>query len=181
MSEQRQVYHELTNGNKVWIRQLEMDEFDKTFQFFNELPEKDRLYLRVDVSDPEVVRQRLKTNPLINMFRLVAMHEDRLVADATLRWPKHGWTSHVGEVRLIIAKDFRRIGLGTILYRKLFIQAVKEGLLKIEAHMMPQQESARKCVEKLGFREEGKLPGFVMDIDGHLQDLIIMSAQVGGA
>jgi L-amino acid N-acyltransferase YncA len=119
-------------------------------------------------------------SPFNNLFRIVAHHEDRIVADASLYWPKHGWLSHVAEARIIIAKDFQRLGLGSILYRKLFIQAVKENLLKIEAYMMPQQTGAKRCVEKLGFKEEGRLPGFVKDIHGNLQDLIIMAANVGG-
>jgi RimJ/RimL family protein N-acetyltransferase len=180
MSEQGQDNHELKNGKKVVVRPLREDEFEASFRFFCELPEEDRLYLRIDVTDPEVVRRRMKPSPILNLFRIVALHEDRIVADATLLWPKHGWMSHVGEVRIIIAEDFQRLGLGSILYQKLFIQAVKQELQKIEAHMMPQQTGALKSVMKLGFKEEGRLPGFVKDIHGDLQDLIIMSANVGG-
>jgi RimJ/RimL family protein N-acetyltransferase len=179
MEAERQV-HTLTDGTEVQIRGLEPTEedFERYFRFFSELPEEDRLYLQVDVTDPEVVRLRLKTNPLMIVYRVVVLQEDRIVADATLRSPKAGWMSHVGEIRIIIARDFRSKGLASMLYRKLFIQAVRQGLEKIEAHMTPQQGAARKCVERLGFREEGILPGFVMDIHGNLQDLVIMSSQV---
>jgi RimJ/RimL family protein N-acetyltransferase len=172
--------HQLKNKSKVTIRPMVEDDFNRTLQFFKELPQKDILYLKVDVTDPEVVRQRLKTNPMENVFRIVALNDDKIVADATLRWPKSGWMSHVGEIRVIIAKPFRRIGLASILYQTLFVQAVKMGLEKLEAEMTPQQLSARKSVEKLGFKQEGTLPKFVKDIDGNLQDLIIMSVNVGG-
>ncbi len=170
----------LKDGSQVKLRRLVEKDYDKSFQFFQDLSDEDRLYLRLDVTDPEVVRARMKTNPRENVFRLIVEHEDKIVADATLRWPHAGWMSHIGEVRIIIANDLRRKGLAAILYRKIFIQAVKEGLEKVEGHMTPQQESARKCMEKLGFREQGVLKGFVKDLSGNLQDLVIMSANVGG-
>lgn len=171
--------HKLKDGSEVIIRPLRQDEFNRSYKFFCDLPEEDRAYLRVDVTDPEVVKVRMATNPLENAFRLVALQNDCIVADGTLTWPDHGWMSHVGEVRVIIAKEYRRLGMATLLYRKLFIQAVKENLEKIEAKMMPEQVSAMKCVERLGFKKEGVLSGFVKDGTGNLRDLIIMSVHVG--
>jgi len=170
----------LADGTEITIQPLKPDEYEKSLQFFKDLPEEDLMYLRVDVRDPEVVRKRLNTNPLENVFRLVVYAEDRIIADATLRWPQAGWMAHVGEIRIIISENFRGKGLATMLYRKLFIHAVRVGLEKIEAHMTPEQLGARKCVEKLGFREEGVLPGFVKDVKGNLRDLVIMSAHVEG-
>ncbi len=177
MNEEGQV-HTLNDGAEVLIRPMTSDDCDRSISFFQELPKEEVLYLRVDVTDPDVVRHRLDTNPLENVFRVVALHEGRIVADATLRWPSHGWMSHVGEIRVIIAKELRRRGLSSFLYRQLFVQAVREGLEKIEAYMIPQQESAIRCVDKLGFKKEGVLPNFVKDISGGLQDLIIMSTYI---
>ncbi|MHC4941418.1 MAG: GNAT family N-acetyltransferase [Planctomycetota bacterium] len=170
----------LNDGSEVEIRPLTEGDFDKSVRFFKELPGEDRLNLRVDVSDPEVIRQRLKCDDYEDVFRLVALHEDRIVGDGVLQWPKFGWTSHVGEIRAITSADFRRKGLATILFRELFIHGVREGLEKIEARIMVDQTSARACVEKLGFTEEGILPGFAMDISGKIHDLVIMSTNVTG-
>lgn len=170
--------HKLKDGKEVRIRPIRQDEFERSFEFFSKLPEEDRAYLRVDVSDPDVVKKRLTQNPLENGFRLVALFEDRIVADATLSWPKYGWMAHVGEIRTIISKEFRRLGLASFLYRKLFVQAVKNNLEKIEVQMMPEQLAARKVVEKLGFKEEGVLTGFVKDTQGNLRDLIIISVNI---
>lgn len=178
--EEAAINRTLKDGTEVRLRPSRLEDFEKSLRFFQDLSEEDLLYLRLDVTDPEVVRARLKTDPFYNVFRLVVEKDDRIVADATLRWPKAGWTAHVGEARIIIAPDFRRKGLASILYRELFVQAVKLGLEKIEAHMMPQQVSARRCLEKLGFQEEGVLQGFVKDRDGMLQDLVVMSTEVTG-
>jgi RimJ/RimL family protein N-acetyltransferase len=170
----------LNDGSEVEIRPLTEEDFDRSVHFFKELPEQDRLNLRVDVSDPEVIRQRLKCDDYQNVFRIVALHEDRIVGDGVLQWPKYGWTSHVGEIRAITSSDFRRKGLATILFRELFLHGVREGLEKIEAKMLVDQTSARACVEKLGFTEEGILPGFAMDAGGKIHDMVIMSTHVTG-
>ncbi|MFC2172750.1 GNAT family N-acetyltransferase [Acidobacteriota bacterium] len=179
MSQQGEKY-KLKNGIEVTIRpMITPGDYEKSLQFFQDLPEKDKLYLRIDVDNPKVVERRMGGGYLEKTFRLVAESEDgRLVADATLATPQQGWTSHVGDMRVIVARDFRQSGLATILYRQVFIEAVKMGLEKLEIRMMPQQEAARKCVEKLGFTEEGVLKGFAMDIKGKRQDLLIMSTNV---
>lgn len=168
----------LKNGAKIDLRLMNEDDFERSYRFFNNLPEQDKTYLRVDVSDPEIVRARMKTSPLENVFRIVAVHEDQIVADASLKWPEFGWMSHVGEIRLIISRQFRRLGLASILYREMFIQAAKKRLEKIEVQMMPRHVGARRCVEKLGFREEGVLTNFVKDGESNTHDLIIMSTDI---
>jgi RimJ/RimL family protein N-acetyltransferase len=179
MVEQGQI-HTITDGTEVLIRPLTEEDFDKSFKFFSDLPEEDRLYLRVDVADPEVVRRRLKCEEYLNVFRIVAEEAGLIVGDGVLEWPKFGWMAHVGELRAIVSKDFRRRGLATLLFRQLFIHGVREGLEKFEARMMVDQDRARRCVEKLGFTEEGILPGCAMDLKGETHDLVIMSSSVEG-
>jgi len=177
MNNEGQVY-KLKNDIDVKVRPLRVDEFEKSYRFFCNLSESDKIYLRVDVSDPEVIRARLKENPIENVYRIAATYNDQIVGEASLTWPRAGWTSHVGEIRVIILRDFRRIGLATYLYRDLFVEAVKNRLKKIEVQMTPYQVSARSCVEKLGFQEEGILRGFVKDGKENKHDLQIMSVQV---
>ncbi|MBU0754738.1 MAG: GNAT family N-acetyltransferase [Planctomycetes bacterium] len=169
----------LNDGSEVEIRPLSMDDLDASIQFFKDLPEEDHLFLRVDVTDPETVKRRLACEENENVFRLAAFFKHRIVGDGVLQWPKSGWTSHVGEIRAITSSDFRRKGLATILFRELFLYGVREGLEKIEARMLNTQTSARACVEKLGFTEEGILPDFAMDLSGKVHDLVILSTQVG--
>lgn len=179
MEEQGQI-RILNDGSEVTIRTLTLDDAEHSLRFFRELPEEDRLYLRRDVTDPDTIERRLTCDGNLDAFRLAAFFEDRIVGDGVLQWPKFGWMSHVGEIRAITSADFRRKGLATILFRELFIHGVREGLEKIEARVLNSQTSARACVEKLGFAEEGILPGFAMDLSGKIHDLVIMSTQVGG-
>lgn len=172
--------HKLKDGTEVTIRPLTPDDYEASLLFFRMLPEEDKIYLRLDVDDPDVVKLRLQGDELEHAFRIAALEGDRIVADGVIQWPRFGWMSHVGEIRTIVAKDFRRRGLAAILFRELFIHGVREGLEKIEARMMPDQVSARRCVERLGFKEEGLLPGFALDVNDKVHDLVIMSTDVEG-
>jgi len=108
-------------------------------------------------------------------YHLVAEKDDRIIADATLCRPCHGWTSHTGNLRYIVARDYQHKGLGTILARELFVVAVKEGIKKIETEIMEDNTAGLKSVEKLGFLKEGTLQDFVTDIHGRKHNLVIMS------
>jgi RimJ/RimL family protein N-acetyltransferase len=167
----------LKDGEKVLVRAMGEDDFEKSFSFFSELPEEDRLFLRTDVSNKEVVARRLSAEGWDKevCYNLIAEKEDRIIADARLCRPKHGWTSHTASLRYVVARDFQHKGLGTILARELFVIAVKQGIKKIETEIMEDNTAAIKSVEKLGFLREGTLKDFVTDIHGRKHNLVIMS------
>ncbi|MFH2001983.1 MAG: GNAT family protein [Planctomycetota bacterium] len=172
--------HRLNDGTEVLIRPLREDDFESSMQFFKELPEENRNTLRVDVTDPDVLKKRLRCEGILNTFRVGAFVQGRMVGDGLLEWPKFGWMSHVGEIRFIVAKDFRRRGLASLLFRQLFFHGVREGLEKVETRFIQDQTAARKVAEKMGFTEEGILPGFALDLRGKIHDLVIMSTHVEG-
>jgi len=179
MESKGQTYR-LSDGTEVLTRPLTEDDFDKSFAFFKELPEENRISLRVDVTDPEVVKTRLRCEGILNTFRIGAFVEDRIVGDGVLEWSDFGWMSHVGEIRFIVAQDFRRRGLASAIFRQLFLHGVREGLEKIETKFIQHQTAARKAAEKMGFSEEGILPRFAMDLEGNKHDMVIMSTYVEG-
>jgi L-amino acid N-acyltransferase YncA len=166
----------LNDGTEVLIRELTPEDYDQSLQFFKELPESDRQYLRVDVTDPEVVKKRLQPTPLENSFRIAAVVDGRIIGDGVIMWPKFGWMSHVGELRAMVDRNFRRKGLASALFRELFVLGIKQGLKKLEARMLPEQKSTINCVEKIGFTQEGILPGCAMDSKGVIHDIVIMSS-----
>jgi RimJ/RimL family protein N-acetyltransferase len=156
------------------------NDVDQSYDFFNQLSEQDRLYLRIDVSRKGAVQRRLMDERWDRevCYRLVAEKEGRIIADATLCRPSFGWSTHTANLRYIVLGEFRRKGLATILVRELFVTAVKEGIEKIEAEIMEENNAAIKSVEKLGFKQEGVLKDFVTDIKGSRHNLVIMSYAV---
>ncbi len=168
----------LKDGTEIIIRNMREDDLDRSFKFFDDLPEKDRKYLRVDVTKREVVKERIKRQLAEEVVRLVAVRDDEIVGDGALELEGHGWTKHVGEMRLIIARSYQNQGLGMLMARELYIIATRMNLEKIVVQMMRPQVDAQKIFRKLGFHEELIIPEFVKDTTGHSQDLLHMSCNL---
>jgi L-amino acid N-acyltransferase YncA len=168
----------LKDGTEVLIRPLKLSDLDRSFAFFKALPEKDRAYLRVDVSKRLVVEQRLRKAKKKGIKRLVALHGDKIVADGSLELQSDAWKEHVGELRLIVARPYQRKGLGMLLARELYALANKHKLEEIVVRMMRPQRGARRIFRRLGFQEMTILPDYVKDIHGKKQDLIVMRSDV---
>ena len=164
----------LKDGQEVTIRNMRPADVEASFAFFNDLPEEDRRYLRVDVTRRDVVERRTTEIDGGRVDRLVAMIGDGVVADGTLELQGHGWGDAIGELRLIVARPYQHLGLGTLLARELYYLALQHKLDRIVVRVMRPQSRAHRIMRRLGFREEFLIPEHVRDLDGTWQDLIIM-------
>jgi len=164
---------ELKDGSLVVIRPATDDDIEATWHFLRDLPEQDRNYLRIDVTQRGLVERRYRTGPTGSVQRLVACDGDQIAGLGALETEPAGWKSHVGELRIIVAPRYRRRGLGMILTRELYRIAAHDGLQELVVKLMAPQESARSIMKRLGFRDQMTLPGYVTDRSGHRQDLII--------
>jgi L-amino acid N-acyltransferase YncA len=165
---------QLKDGTVVTIRPLSRDDLDRSVTFFRQLPKEDLNYLRGDPSRPEVADRRMQEMETGECNRLVAVVGDKIVAEGTLMMSGRDWTAHVGELRLIVAREYQRKGLGMLMAHELYSLAARCKLEKIMVTMMRPQTAARSIFRKLGFREELVLPDHVKDRNGKYQDLIIM-------
>lgn len=168
----------LKKGQKVTLRPMVKEDKDKLYEFFKNLPEKDRHVLKDDVAKQETIEYWVQNLNYDRVLPLVAEWEGKIVGDATLHRPLHGWQRHVGEIRVVVAKDFRRLGLASILCMEIFGIALKAGLDKIVAEMMADQKEAVRVFQKLGFVKEAILGQHVMDMMGKKHDLLIMTCNV---
>jgi len=150
------------------------DDREASLAFFRSLPEEDRAYLRRDVIRTDVIEERIREMELGRVRRLVAVADERIVADGALELSGAGWDEHVAEVRLIVARPFQRRGLGILMARELYALAAKSRVEQIVVRFMRPQAAARSIFEKLGFQEEALLPGHVKDRAGAKQDLVLM-------
>jgi L-amino acid N-acyltransferase YncA len=168
----------LKDGKKVIIRSLRSEDLDKLMAFYRSLPIEDRRYLRVDVTDKKVVAERIKTAERDKIFRIIALYQDRIVGDGALELSGEEWRRHQGELRVIVARAFRRRGLGLVMMRELYFLAAARDVKKLVAKMMRPQKSARAICLRLGFREELLIPDYVEDLSGKSQDLVIMTCDL---
>jgi RimJ/RimL family protein N-acetyltransferase len=163
------------NGKAVAIRPLRADDLFPLLEFFQSLPEEERLHLRVDVTQRDLVERRMTPPPHWNVLRLVAFGGEQIVAEASIEHRTYGFCSHVGEVRIIVAPEFRRTGLAEFLCRQILAHGITENLEKIEVRLMSDQPAVIHFFEKFDFQKDGTLQGFVKDTKGKNHDLLIMS------
>jgi len=168
----------LKDRTKVLIRELHINDLDRLMKFYSALPVEDRKYLRIDVKDRKIVEQRIKLTKTGNVFRLVALFEDEIIADGALELSAEEWRKHQGELRVIVAKPFQHKGLGMIMVRELYFLAVEKKVELVVVKMMRPQIAAQRIFRKLGFREELLIPDYVEDLSGEKQDLIIMTCNI---
>ncbi len=168
----------LKDGSTLTVRPMVAEDEAGLLAFFQGLSEAERLYLRDDVSDPAVIKGWAESVDYNRVLPILALDGDRVVGDATLHRNPHSWMRHVGEIRIVVSKEFREKGLARLLAAEVFQNAVTSGLEKLVAEMLTSQHGARRVFARMGFREEAILKDHVLDVDGNRHDLLIMSNDV---
>ncbi|MBW1981265.1 MAG: GNAT family N-acetyltransferase [Deltaproteobacteria bacterium] len=164
----------LRDGTSITIRPLRKDDEEALYDYFNRLPPEDRLRLKDDVTDRKVIENWILDLDYDSVLPLLALHNDRIIANATLHFSPIGWTKHQAEIRITSDPEYRKKGLATILIENLIDIAIDLGLEQLTAEIVPELDKARVLFEKLGFRQAGVLKGFIKDIQGNYADLVLM-------
>lgn len=159
----------------VTIRRFRSDDVDAMLRFARGLPEHDLLFLSRDLKHRRVVEAWTEAveDGFIDSF--VAEDGDAVVGTCALMRDPLGWSTHVGEVRLLVSPQLRGQGVGRRLLEEMFKVAETRELSKLTAQMTPDQRSAIRLFEEHGFKSEALLKGHVMDRQGSVHDLAILS------
>jgi L-amino acid N-acyltransferase YncA len=86
-----------------------------------------------------------------------------------------GWSSHVGELRLVIAPEFRQRGIGRLLAQRAVVEALELGVVKLVVDVVAGQDRLFDMFTKLGFEQEGRLRRHVRSATGETHDLLVLS------
>lgn len=153
------------------IRAIDPADRDALLAFFERVPEGDRTFFREDVLAPGVVDRWLDDpgDP-----RFVAVDGDDVVGYLAVI-VQVGWSSHVGEVRVVVDPTRRRRGVGRALARAGLVHALELGLRKVVVQVVADQEPTLAMFSSLGFEPEALLRDHVRDASGQLRDLITMA------
>ncbi len=144
-------------------------------RFFAGLPEGDLTFIEEEVTDPAVVRSWASGTG--GGRRFVAVDGDEVAGYVAVR-PLPGWSSHVGEVRLVVSPTRRGSGLGRQLARQALVTAVGDGLAKLVVEVVAEQGAALALFTDLGFTGEALLRDHVRDREGTLRDLMVLAHHV---
>ena len=92
--------------------------------------------------------------------------------------PLHGWSSHVGEVRIVVDPAHRGRGVGRALARHAVLEALALGLRKMVVEVIADQDGLIAMFRGLGFEPEALLVDHVRDRSGELRDLLVLAHSV---
>src|SRR5215210_5748126 len=115
-------------GSADEARALRAEDRERLHRFLSEVPADDRSFFKEDVADPAVADRWLEDHRSVRL--VVTGEDDRVLAFAALS-PGHARTSHVGDLRVVVAAGARGAGLGRALTRRMLLEALELGLRKV--------------------------------------------------
>jgi ribosomal protein S18 acetylase RimI-like enzyme len=92
--------------------------------------------------------------------------------------PGIGWSSHVGELRLVVGGPHRRHGLGRALARYGLLAGLELGLAKLTVEVVAEKEGDIEMFRSIGFAPEALLRNQIRDRDGALRDLVVLAHDI---
>jgi RimJ/RimL family protein N-acetyltransferase len=168
------------DGKEVTFRMMTPADSAEILQFARRLPEDDLMFLRSDVTQQPTVDAWMAYLKNGRTISIVAEIGGEIAGYSSIHKNEANWMRHVGELRVLVGRDYRGLGLGKRLTNEAFALAKEMGLSKITAQMSTDQRGARQVFEHLGFRPEALLADHVMTRDGQTRDLLIMSYDMAG-
>jgi ribosomal protein S18 acetylase RimI-like enzyme len=155
------------------FRPITADDEAELKRFFARIPEADRTFLKEDVDDPAIAAVWARPGSP----RTIAVEAGEVVGSVAVV-PLHGWSSHVGEVRLVVDPAARGHGLGRELARHAVHDAVDLGLAKLVVEVIADQTALIAMFVALGFDAEALLADHVRDRNGQIRDLLVLANDV---
>ena len=161
----------LRDGTRVLLRPLITEDKQALIELFVPVPYEERQHMRHDINDPELVASWADHIEYDRIFPIVAVVGNRIVGNGTLHFGQ-GPSRHRAEVRVFLARDFRRRGLGTKLIQALIEQAKKRNIFLLEVQVIRDLVSDVKAMQKAGFEPVCTYEDYYMLPDGELRDIV---------
>ena len=155
------------------IRRLATGDEVALTRFLSRIPEGDRTFFKEDVLDADVVAAWVQRGEA----RSLALENGEVLGTVTVL-PLQDWSSHVGEVRVIVDPAHRRRGIGRALARHAVVEALDLGLEKMVVEVIADQDATIAMFRSLGFEPEALLKDHVRDDEGELHDLMLLAHSV---
>ncbi|MBV8370697.1 MAG: GNAT family N-acetyltransferase [Candidatus Eremiobacteraeota bacterium] len=146
--------------------------------FARELPTHDLLFLPRDITQPKVLAAWAHEIERGALTTLLAFRSSEVVGCATIVRDPLSWSPHVAELRVVVARAARGVGLGRVLSADAGELAVASGVEKLIAKLTPDQLGAVTVFETVGYKAEALLRDHVKDAAGVKHDLVILSLDV---
>jgi L-amino acid N-acyltransferase YncA len=171
----------LPDATAVTLRAFIPQDRAEIGDFFERVPEEDRAFLKEDLINRYEVEVWLDQIDIDRETVLVAVAGQRIVGTAVLQRQRHGWSRHIGEIRIVADPAFRRRGLGHALADAIMDLAKHAGLEKVLAEMVSDRPGPIRVFKRLGFKTEATFNDQVKDRHGNTHDLLVMARYLRAA
>ena len=155
---------------EIEVRPLRPGDVPALLAFRDAIPDGERRFFKEDPGS-------LERWPPSRGRWLVAMDGAEVVGLAAAL-PDSGWSSHVSELRVIVAPSHRGRGVGRELARRALREAFELGCTVAYVEVVAAQEALVAMLQDLGFAPEALLADFVRDADGVQHDLMVLTYRV---
>ena len=163
----------LEDGTHALLRPLLPEDGPKLVSLFADATDDDIMYLKDDVRNEDLVLGWVRNLDYQRVFPLIACADDRIVGDISLHFHT-GPTRHIGRVRIYLARDFRRRGLGAKMLAEVIELGKRFGLQQLLAEIVVEQTQVVKAFQKAGFELESHYRDYFMTSDGVTHDMAIL-------
>lgn len=173
----------IKNGSKIEVRQTSTDDSRQLLSVVKEyisttsyIPLYEQEFKLTDEQEKNWIRRYLEDN---NSLLLVAVYNGAIIGNIDLTENSRRMLNHTGVIGMGILKEWRNMGVGTILLEQTIYWAKKFSSLEIIwLQVFANNLPAISLYKKLGFSEDGRQMGFIKDKFGQYQDNVLMSLRI---
>ncbi|AAK42924.1 GNAT family N-acetyltransferase [Saccharolobus solfataricus] len=130
-------------NDQIKIRKATKEDWEKIYQLYNSLSDED-LYLRFfhlyRITEEDA--KKIASNE--DHVTFLAEVDGKVVGEASLHKD--------GEFSLVVHRNYRTLGIGTLLVKTLIEEAKKSGLSTVKFYTLPENTPMIKIGRKLGFK-----------------------------
>jgi L-amino acid N-acyltransferase YncA len=177
LPEQLKSFRELVtlrDGVYVLVRPMLAEDEKHLIEFYSAVGEDDMRFFRHNIKDPDLIHDWCEHLDYSKVLPILAYVKEHVVGSASLHFFE-GPKRHIGEVRLFLAKDFRKRGLGMKMIRSLIDLAHRQGLSILQAEVIAEQTKVVKAFETAGFKSRAMLDDYFLFPDGDACDIVFMT------
>jgi len=167
----------LRDGINVLLRPMTPADRQALIGLFSPISDEDLRYLHDNVRDPAVIEAWCEDLDYRHVLPLMALVDERAVGQASLHFQK-GPARHVAKVRIFLAKDFRRRGLGTKMLSTLMELARKQDMHILVAEIVADQTKVIRAFQNLGFEKQCIFEDYFMFPNGATEDVAILTCHL---
>lgn len=168
------------DDHKVTFRLMSVEDGEAVSALANAQSEFDQAMLRMDITDPAVMEDWIDNLRAGRTITVLVDMDDKLVGYGSLHHNEILWTSHLGELRLLVDQKCRGIGIAARLIAELIHIAREMKLEKVFCQIPAEQTRVQHLFTDLGFNPEAILAEWVRLGDGKMHDLMIFATRLDG-